>query len=152
MPNILEQKTTGKEDMAAGLRCFLEEMQLEERKDLEAKKKEKKKLLERAKTSLRTETEKMEWELALLEEKSVKLTGELARYKKEEKKKIQSLTLELNELKQDLDWKQAGTVKGEDVAKCLECPICLDLCKPPKEVSHFSARLYLTLSVLDLAV
>ena len=62
-------------------------------------------------------------------------TAELARYKKEEEKKIKTLTMELNDLSQDLDWKQAGRVKAEDVAKCLECPVCLDLCKPPKEVS-----------------
>ena len=113
----------------------LEALKLKERKELEAKKKEKKKLLDRAKTSLRTETEMMERELAMLEMRSVELTGELARHKKEGQKKIQSLTLELNDLNQDLNWKLAGGVKGEDVAKCLECPICLDLCQPPKEVS-----------------
>ena len=93
------------------------------------------KLLDKAKTSLRTEPEKMEKKLAMLESKSVELTAELARYKKEEEKKIKTLTWKLNDLRQDLDRKLVGRVKSEDVGKCLECPVCLDLCKPPKEVS-----------------
>ena len=112
------------------------EAKRKERQELEAKKEEKKKLLDRAKTSLMTEPGKMEMELAMLDTKHVELKAELARYKKEEEKKIQAMTLELNELKQDLDWKLAGRVKAEDVAKSLECPVCLDLCKPPKEVSE----------------
>ena len=134
MVEYLEPKTAGGGEVEA--EAALEEIQLKERKEVEAKKKEKKKLLDKAKTSLKAETEKMEKELAVLEMKDVELTAELARYKKEEEKKIKSLTLELQDLKQDLDWKQAGRVKAEDVAKCLECPVCLDLCKPPKEVSR----------------
>ena len=160
MVEYLEQKTTGEgegedfEGKTAALIKELEGIQTRERKDIEAKKKEKKKLLDQAKAVMKTETERMEKEIAVLEMKSAELKAELTRYKKEEDKKIKSLTLELNDLKQDLDWKQAGRVKGEDVAKCLECPVCLDLCKPPKEVSpsHCWAKLYLTLSVLDLAV
>ena len=109
---------------------------MRERKDVEAKKKEKKKMLDKAKTSLKAETERMEKEIALLDLKSAELKAELAHYKKEEEKKIKSLTLELQDLRQDLDWKLAGRVKADDVAKCLECPVCLDLCKPPKEVSQ----------------
>ena len=134
------QKTTGEvedfEEQKAALIKELEGIQVRERKDVEAKKKEKKKLLDKAKTSLKTETERMEKEIKVLEMKSAELTAELARYKKEEEKKIKTLTLELNDLSHDLDWKLAGRVKAEDVAKCLECPVCLDLCKPPKEVSQ----------------
>ena len=108
----------------------------QELEELEAKKKEKMKLLDEAKISLRAETMKKEEVIFKLEQKSSDLKAELARYKKEEEKKIQAMTLELNELKQDLDWKLAGRVKAEDVAKSLECPVCLDLCKPPKEVSE----------------
>ena len=110
-----------------------------QRKELEVKKEEKKKLLDRAKTSLMTEAGKIEKEIIMLDTKFVGLKAELAHYKKEEGKKIQAMTLELNELSQDLDWKLAGRVKAEDVAKCLECPVCLDLCKPPKEVSQESS-------------
>ena len=77
----------------------------------------------------------MEKEIIMLDTKICGLKAELAHYKEEEGKKIQAMTLELNELSQDLDWKLAGRVKAEDVAKCLECPVCLDLCKPLKEVS-----------------
>ena len=140
--DYLGQKTTGEEEeledfegKTEALIRELEGIQVRQRKDIEDKKKEKKKLLDQAKTTLKTETEKMEKEIAVLEMKSAKLKVELARYKKEEEKKIQAMTLELNELRQDLDRKLAGRVKAEDVAKCLECPVCLDLCKPPKEVS-----------------
>ena len=146
----------GRADLRAGLNRIRFEDKGEERKrkEVEAKKKEKKKLLDKAKTSLRTETKKMEEELAMLDIKSAKLTAELAQYKKEEEKKIQALKMKLADLKQDLDWKLAGRVKSEDVAKCLECPVCLDLCKPPKEVSlshryQFDTHL---MNMLDLAM
>ena len=84
---------------------------------------------------MKTETERMEREIAVLELKRAELAAELARYQKEEEKKIKTLTLELNDLSHDLDFKLAGSVRAEDVVKCLECPLCLDLCKPPKEVS-----------------
>ena len=140
---FLGQKTTGEGiptivGIKAAIIRKLEERKGEEvytKKKVEAKKKEKKKLLDKAKTSLRTEPEKMEKKLAMLESKSVELTAELARYKKEEEKKIKTLTWKLNDLRQDLDRKLVGRVKSEDVGKCLECPVCLDLCKPPREVS-----------------
>ena len=148
MVEYLEQKSTGgggggrkrrrrleAEAALEEMNLRLAEVQLKERKEVEAKKREKKKLLDKAKTSLRTEGERREKELDVLEMKELELKAELARYKKEEGKKIQDLTLEMNDLNQDLDWKMAGRVKGDDVAKCLECPVCLDLCKPPKEVS-----------------
>lgn len=123
------------EEKKAALIRELEGIQARERNDVEAKKKEKKKLIEKAKTSMKTETERMEREIAVLELKRAELAAELARYKKDEEKKIKTLTLELNDLSHDLDFKLAGSVRAEDVVKCLECPLCLDLCKPPKEVS-----------------
>ena len=138
----LEQKTTeagiegkGVEGNKAALMMKLKEIQMKEIEELEAKKKEKKKLLDEAKMNLRAHTMNLEEEIFELEQKFCQLKALLARYQTEEGKKIQTMTLELNELSQDLDWKLAGRVKAEDVAKCLECPVCLDLCKPPKEVS-----------------
>ena len=156
MVEYLKQKTIGTRDLRTEIRYedIQREREERKRKEVEAKKKEKKKLLDKAKTSLKTETRKMEEELAMLEMKSAKLTAELAQYKKEEEKKIQALKMKLADLKQDLDWKLAGRVKAEDVAKCLECPVCLDLCKPPKEVSPSLDILTLILmfAVPDLAV
>ena len=118
--DYLGQKTTGgggAEDLEgekAELIKKLEGIEARERRDVEAKRKEKKKLLDKAKTSLKTETERMEKEIAALEKKSAELKAELARYKKEEEKKIQTLTMELTDLRQDLDWKLAGRVKTTD--------------------------------------
>merc|ERR1719458_2162605 len=118
MVDYLEKKSTAEgevedfEGKAAALIRELEGIQARERKDIEAKKKEKKKLLDKAKTVMKTETERMEKEIAVLDMKSAELKAELARYKKEEDKKIKSLAMELNDLKQDLDWKMAGRVKG----------------------------------------
>ena len=135
---FLEQKTTGadiegegREEKKAALMMKLKEIQLKETEELEAKKKEKKKLLDEAKMNLQARTRKMEEAILELEQKFSQCKAEVVRYKTKEEKKIQTMTLELNELSLDLEWKLAGRVKAEDVAKCLECPVCLDLCKPP---------------------
>ena len=105
-----------------------------EAKEIEAKKMEKKTLLEKTRANLQNQSKKMEEEIAEVEKKSQVLKAELMRYKNEEENKIKALTLEVNELGYELDRKIIGRVSGEDVASCLECPVCLDLCKPPREI------------------
>ena len=139
-----------KEDLLRRLGELLEK----ETQEIEVKRMEKKKLLDKTKANLQSHSKKMEEEIAIVEKKCQDLKSELSRFKKEEEKKIKALALEVSELGCEFDRKAVGRVKSEDVAKCLECPVCLDLCKPPKEVSlshryQFDTHL---MNMLDLAV
>ena len=113
----------------------LSELLEKEAEEIEAKRIEKKTLLDKTRANLQNQSKKMEEEIAEVERKGKELKAELTRYKNEEEMKIKALTQEVSELGLELDRKIIGRVSGEDVASCLECPVCLDLCKPPREVS-----------------
>jgi len=122
------------EDEKADLLRRLNELLEKEAEEIEIKRTEKKKLLDKMKTNLRNQSEKMEEEIAQVDKKVQDLKAELTRFKKEEENKIKALSLEVTDLGFEFDRKMVGKVKAEDVAKCLECPVCLDLCKPPREI------------------
>ena len=122
------------EDEKADLLRRLNELLEKEANEIDVKRQEKKKLLDKMKTNLRNNSEKMEKEIAEVDRKAQELKAELIRYKKEEENKIKAISLEVSELGFEFDRRIIGRVKADDVAKCLECPVCLDLCKPPIEV------------------
>ena len=47
-------------------------------------------------------------------------------------RKMEKNTMALSREVQELDWelskRRISRIKAEDLAKCLECPVCLDLC------------------------
>jgi len=100
----------------------LEELEVKETKNIEALKKEKKKMLDRTQTFLKKQTEKLEKEID-------KLKVELNELKKEENKKITSLVMEIRDLGHQLHVKEIEKLEAKDITKCLECPVCLGVCK-----------------------
>ena len=76
----------------------LSELLEKEAEEIEAKRMEKKTLLDKTRANLQNQSKKMEEEIAEVERKSKELKAELTRYKDEEEMKIKALTQEVREL------------------------------------------------------
>ena len=53
----------------------------------------------------------------------------------EEIKVCKEVSQEIAKLKQDIELSKGINPVDKDIIKALECPVCLDVCKPPKQVS-----------------
>ena len=133
MIKYLEATDLTEVDEKEELLAKLEYLEKRERKEIESKRKEKKKLLDKAQTNLRNYVGQLKKEIDELEKKTASKKAKLENFKKEEERKIRTLTLELQELEWEIDFSSIRRVKAEDLAKCLECPVCLGFCK--KKVS-----------------
>ena len=133
MIKYLEATDLTEVDEKEELLAKLEYLEKRERKEIESKRKEKKKLLDKAQTNLRNYVGQLKKEIDELEKKTACKKAKLENFKKEEERKIRTLTLELQELEWEIDFSSIRRVKAEDLAKCLECPVCLGFCK--KKVS-----------------
>jgi len=47
---------------------------------------------------------------------------------------LRSLQSEISTLSHDIDKRRIKEIKGLDVVGCLDCPVCLDICKPPVQI------------------
>ena len=133
MIKYLEATDLTEVDEKEELLAKLEYLEKRERKEIESKRKEKKKLLDKAQTKLRNYAGQLKKEIDELEKKTASKKAKLENFKKEEERKIRTLTLELQELEWEIDFSSIRLVKAEDLAKCLECPVCLGFCR--KKVS-----------------
>ena len=135
----------------------LAELEEKEKGDLEEQIKEKKHQLDKLKTTFKTEKDKTRKEIDSLETKLVTLKDKLENLATEEETKIKALQTEINTLVHDVDKKKIKELKENEVGSCFECPVCLDICKPPAEVVYIyyiplNLSYLLLCDILDLAV
>jgi len=111
------------------LKRRLAELEEGETKSLETRLKEKKQNLEKIKSDYRKQREAARAEIFKLEQK-IKLL------QSEEDKKCVDLEKEIEHLAAEIANKKRGDrpEKNKDIESCLECPVCLDVCKPPLQV------------------
>jgi hypothetical protein len=126
----LRKKMTIEEEKDA-LKRRLAELEEGETKSLETRLKEKKLSLEKTKSEFRKQREGARAEIFKLEQKIKVLQTE-------EEKKSKELEKEIEKLASEIDKKKRGErpEKNKDIESCLECPICLDVCKPPLQVRN----------------
>eukprot|EP00092_Neocalanus_flemingeri_P036005 GFUD01039204.1.p1 GENE.GFUD01039204.1~~GFUD01039204.1.p1 ORF type:complete len:586 (-),score=215.93 GFUD01039204.1:142-1899(-) len=124
----LPKKMTVEEEKEA-LKRRLAELEEDETKSLETRLKENKQNLEKTKTDYRKQRESARAEIFKLEQKIKVLQTE-------EEKKCFELEKEIDKLTSEIDIKKRGDrpEKNKDIESCLECPVCLDVCKPPLQV------------------
>lgn len=125
----LPKKMTVEEEKEA-LKRRLAELEESETKSLETRLKEKKANLDKTKTEYRQQREAARADIFKLEQK-IKLL------QTEEEKKCGEMEKEIDKLASEIDFKKRGDrpEKNKDIVSCLECPVCLDVCKPPLQVS-----------------
>lgn len=123
----VELKT--REDERNALLMRLEELERKEQEEIEEKRKQIKKLLDKEKTRINNHIEK-------LKKKKARLSEELSKFKKEGDKKITMLVQEMRELEFQLIKKKTRRLSEDELVKCLECPVCLGPCR--KQVRLFA--------------
>jgi len=111
------------------LRRRLAELEEGETKSLENSLKEKRVALDKVKIEYRNQREVARTEIVKLEQKIKVLESE-------EEKKTSELVKEIEKIASELDKKKKDDKpeKNKDIESCLECPVCLDVCKPPLQV------------------
>jgi len=124
----LPKKMTVEEEKEL-LRRRLAELEEGETKTLESNLKDKKNALDRLKIEYRNQRELARSEIFKLEQKIKVLQNE-------EEKKTVELEKEIEKIASEIDKKRKveRPDKNKDIESCLECPVCLDVCKPPLQV------------------
>jgi len=124
----LPKKMTVEEEKEV-LRRRLAELEEGETKTLESNLKDKKNALDRLKIEYRNQRELARSEIFKLEQKIKVLQNE-------EEKKTVELEKEIEKIASEIDKKRKveRPDKNKDIESCLECPVCLDVCKPPLQV------------------
>jgi len=122
-------KMTVEEEKEA-LRRRLAELEEGETKSLESSLKEKRLALEKVKVDFRKQREIARAEIFKLEQKIKVLQTE-------EEKKSAELEKEIDKISSEIDKKKRVVERpdqNKDIESCLECPVCLEVCKPPLQV------------------
>jgi len=111
------------------LKRRLAELEQSETLTLEASLKEKQRILERTKADYMKQREMARSEIFRLVQKIKTLQSE-------EEKKTMELEKEIDKLNTEIEKKKNGDKpdKNKDIVTCLECPVCLDVCKPPLQI------------------
>ena len=125
---IIEYLEASVEDQVEYHRRRLEDLEERQRKEIEAKRNDKKRKLDQEQKDIRTIALKV---LKLTEEAEKmieKLNNSINDVRKMEKNAM-ALSMEVQDLDWELSKKRISRIKAEDLAKCLECPVCLDLCR-----------------------
>jgi len=125
--NTARQMTVEEEKEA--LKRRLAELEEDETKSLETRLKEKKQNLEKTRSDFRQQREVARSEILKLEQKIKVLQTE-------EEKKCLEFEKEIEKLSAEIENKKRGEKpeKNRDIVSCLECPVCLEVCKPPLQV------------------
>jgi len=126
----LPKKMTVEEEKEA-LKRRLAELEEGETKSLETRLKEKKLALEKTKAEYRKQREGARADI-------VKLEQRIKMLQTEEDKKSVELQKEIDKIASEIDKKRRGErpEKNKDIESCLECPVCLEVCKPPLQVGR----------------
>jgi len=124
----LPKKMTVEEEKEV-LRRRLAELEEGETKCLENSLKEKRTALDKVKIEYRKQREVARNEIFKLEQRIKVLQNE-------EEKKTSELEKEMEKIASEIDKKKKveRPEKNKDIESCLECPVCLDVCKPPLQV------------------
>ena len=115
------------------LKKRLAELEEKEARSLEDRLKELNKAVESIKLDYTMKRENARSEILKLEQK-IKLLHS------EELEKTSELEKEIEKVSNDIK-RRKGTEKPErnkDIVSCLECPVCLEVCKPPLQVIYFN--------------
>jgi len=111
------------------LRRRLAELEEGETRSLENSLKERKTALDKVKLEYRKQREVARTEIFKLEQKIKVLQNEEEKKTSEIEKEIEKIASEIDKKK-----KVERPEKNKDIESCLECPVCLDVCKPPLQV------------------
>ena len=112
----------------------LAELEEKEISDLKTKLGEKKNNFEKERTHFKFKREETQKEIDNLESQLFAAQQKMTNLKKEEEIVLRSLQSEISTLSHDIDKRRIKEIKGLDVVGCLDCPVCLDICKPPLQV------------------
>ena len=125
---IIEYLEASVEDQVEYHRRRLEDLEEIQRKKIEAKRNDKKRKLDQEQKDIRTNALKVLKETEEAEKMIEKLNNSINDVRKMEKNAM-ALSMEVQELDWELSKKRISRIKADDLAKCLECPVCLDLCR-----------------------
>lgn len=112
----------------------LAELEEKEKSDLESQLKDKKEQLEIAQKDFRSQKSKVQKELDKLDAQVTALRNKLSTLNREEGEQVKSLQLEISRLNNEISKRKVKESLSRDVEGCLDCPVCLDVCKPPTQV------------------
>ena len=113
----------------------LAELEEKEKTDLESQLREKKEQLEIAQKDFSSQKSKVQKALDKLDSQVTALRNKLSTLNREEGQKVKTLQLEISRLTNDIAKRKVKESLSRDVEGCLDCPVCLDVCKPPTQVS-----------------
>ena len=112
----------------------LKEIEEQEATDLETKLRNKKIELDQVKKDFKKKKDESKKELEILESQVLALKTKLSCMTKEEEKEVKRLQLDISQLSNDLDKRKVSQNLDVAGSGCLDCPVCLDVCKPPVQV------------------
>ena len=112
----------------------LAELEEKEISDLKTKLGERRNNFEKERTHFKFKREETQKEIDNLESQLFAAQQKMTNLKKEEEIVLRSLQSEISTLSHDIDKRRIKEIKGLDVVGCLDCPVCLDICKPPLQV------------------
>ena len=112
----------------------LKEIEEQEANDLETKLRNKKIELDQVKKDFKKKKDESKKELEILESQVLALKTKLSCMNKEEEKEVKRLQLDISQLSNDLDKRKVSQNLDVAGSGCLDCPVCLDVCKPPVQV------------------
>ena len=112
----------------------LAELEEKEKLDLESQLREKKEQLEMAQKDFSSQKDKVQKALDKLDSQVTALRSKLSNLNREEGQKVKILQLEISKLTNEISKRKVKESLSRDVEGCLDCPVCLDVCKPPTQV------------------
>ena len=115
----------------------LAELEEKEKNDLESQLREKKEQLEIAQKDFSSQKDKVQKALDKLDSQVTALKNKLSKLNKEEGQRVKKLQLEISKLTNEISKRKVKESLSRDVEGCLDCPVCLDVCKPPTQVTFY---------------
>ena len=117
----------------------LAELEEKEKTDLESQLREKKEQLEIAQKDFSSQKSKVQKALDKLDSQVTALRNKLSTLNREEGQRVKTLQLEISKLTNEIAKRKVKESFSRDVEGCLDCPVCLDVCKPPTQVTFYCA-------------
>ena len=81
-----------------------------------------------------SQKDKVQKALDKLDSQVTALRSKLSNLNREEGQKVKTLQLEISKLTNEISKRKVKESLSRDVEGCLDCPVCLDVCKPPTQV------------------
>ena len=80
-----------------------------------------------------SQKDKVQKALDKLDSQVTALRNKLSNLNREEGQKVKTLQLEISKLTNEISKRKVKESLSRDVEGCLDCPVCLDVCKPPTQ-------------------